>query len=84
MCMSTFHPVICLYPPVPLKAPSQLLLPITAIAASLGSSLPSRIVLKRPNADEQVERAAAIANKGEILTEIQLRILSAGLGNSVR
>jgi hypothetical protein len=51
--------------------PSQPLLPTIAIAASLGSNLPSRIVLKRPNADEQVERAAAIANKGEILTEIR-------------
>ena len=54
----------------------QPLLPTTAIAASLGSSLPSRIVLKRPNADEQVERAAAIANEGEVYSENSIGVRS--------
>lgn len=44
-------------------------MPTTAIADSLGTSLPSRIILKRPNANEQVERAAAIANEGEVYSE---------------
>ena len=59
--MSKFHPATCPYPPIPLKSASPATIADNCNSC-FGSSLLSRIVLKRPNADKQVERAAAIAN----------------------